>query len=361
MNGTRSKAVVAAALLLLGAGAERAAAQQTVEGPRLRANVLEIKLGGRVQTQFNTTTADDVPTSEVLLRRVRLEAEVKVNELVSGKIAPDFAGNRVSLKDAYLKLNFSPGVQLLAGNAYKPFGLLEQTSSNRILPIERGARIRGVDAFDEYALVNGLDYSDRDLGFQVMGEPEGAPLGFAYAAGVFRGPLQGRVGAEDSYQFAARATVRPLEDLQLGLGWSSRDFAIPQVPAGPFDIERGNAFEVDVEYGAFDPGFHLLGEVAVGDGDPFAGGDFLGAQAWLGYRTGAVGLLTAVEPVLRLSYGELDELADTLGSGGTLLTPGLNLYFGGLNRFQINYDAWLPNAEGADSEGALRAQFQLAF
>lgn len=362
MTGTNWHALVGTALAvaaLLGTP-ERASTQQTVEGPAFRANVMEIAIGGRVQTQFNTTTVDGEPPSEIFLRRVRLEANVKVNELVSGKIAPDFAGSRLSLKDAYLKLNFDPALQLLVGQAHRPFGLLEQTSSTRILPIERGADIRGIAGWDEYSLVQGLDYSGRDIGLQVMGEPDAAPLGLAYAAGVFRGPVNGEIGDRESFQIAARATITPAEQITLGAGWSSRHFAVLDAATEALiELDRGHAFEVDLEYGAFAPGVHFLGEVAFGDFDPFDG-RFIGAQGWLGYRTGPLGLLSAVEPLFRASYGDVDGelVADELG--GVLLTPGINFHLGGLNRVMVNYDFWRPNGE-ADPQGSFKAQFQLAF
>ena len=73
--------------------------------------------------------------------------------------------------------------------------------------------------------------------------PDGAPMGLGWAAGVFRGPLHGDVGAQDSYQFAARVTARPLDALRVGAGWSSRDFVtgIGETPAldlGPFSPQR---------------------------------------------------------------------------------------------------------------------------
>ena len=357
---TKAAAVGVGLLVLL--GSTPAAAQQTVEGPRFRANVAEIEIGGRVQTQFNTTTADDEPTGEFLLRRVRLEAKVKVNDLVSGKIQPDFAGDRFSLKDAYLKLTFAPGLQVLAGKAHRPFGLLEQTSSTRMMPIERGARIRGVAALDEYELVNSLRYSDRDIGVQLMGEPEGAPLGFAYAAGVFGGPLQGRVGEEDGYQFAARAAIRPTEQLTLGAGVSNRAFGRSLGELG-YEMERGTALEIDLEYGRFDPGFHVLGELSYGDFDPFLGDSFLGAQAWLGYRTQPLGPVVAgLEPAFRISYGAVDSALPAVDAlGGTLWTPGLSVWFGGLNRLQVNYDVWTPALDAADAQGSFKAQMQMAF
>ncbi len=352
-------------LAFLAAVPQVARAQEAeTEAPRPRRIVEEIRVGGRVQTQFNTTTVDGEPDSELYIRRARLELAVKVNDFLSGALQPEVAGNRLQFKDAYVKLSFSPGLQLLAGKAYKPFSLLEQTSSKRILPVERGADIRGISPLDEYEIIHGLEYSDRDVGLQLMGTPKGAPLGFSYAAGVFRGPLDRSDGGGESYQFAARGTVRPAEKLRLGVGWSSRDFAPDSSEeGGSLDLERGNAFEVDVEYGAFEPGFHLLGEVAFGDYDPFTDRRFVGAQTWLGYRTRPLSrIVTGLEPVVRASWGSVDRHPGVdLGSmnDGTLLTPGVNIYFGPLNRVMVNYDFW--RSRGGGSQGSFKVQVQTAF
>jgi hypothetical protein len=335
-------------------------AQEKDPGPQLRFSALELSLGGRVQAQLNTTSVDGEPPSQLLLRRVRLELGVVLNEVVSGTIQPDFAGDEVSLKDAYLKLDFNSGLQVLTGNAYRPFGLLEQTSSKRILPIERGLRVRGLSAGEQNALASSLGYGNRDIGIQLQGAPEGAPSGFAYRAGVFRGPLHGEVGAQDSYQFAARVTLRPRSGLGVGAGWSTRDFV---AGAGDTpDLERGNAFEIDVEWGSFGPGVHLLAELSAGDLDPSTDATFRGAQAWLAYRTGALTrTVTALEPVLRLSHTSTDAPDGTeVVPGGTLFTPGINLYLGPLNRVMLNYDAWF-GAEGSPDARSFKAMFQLAF
>ena len=350
-----------AALLCAASPAVPAGAQQAGGEGRVKLNGAEVSVGGRVQTQFNTTTVETEPAGEWLLRRARLEATVRVNDLVSGKVQSELAGDRVSVKDAYLKLGFSRAVQLLAGKEKIPFSLLELTSSTRMLPIERGLRIRGVQGVDQNALVGGLRYAERDVGLQLMGSPPWAPLRFTYAVGVFGGPLQGAVGHLDTYQLAGRATLQPAERLRLGAGWSGRDFFRPAGGGATAALRRGNAFEVDLEYGAFAPGLHLLAEVSSGDVDPFAGTGFRGAQAWLGYRTGGVSRsLSAVEPIFRASHSEVDEGAPARLAGGTLLTPGLNLYFGGLNRFMVNYDFWLPNGEEG-TQGSFKAMFQLAF
>lgn len=344
-------------LFALGGLACPGAAQDPAPEPVFRVRAAELAIGGLVQAQFNTTTVDSVPVTETLLRRVRLEATVRVNEVVEGRIQPDFAGDRVRLKDAYVRFRFTPGLQLLAGKAYRPFGRIIQTSSTLILPVERGLRIRGVDGFEENNLVEELEYGDRAIGFQVMGAPTGAPLGLAYAVGYFDGPARDRAASETTYQLVGRVTARPLAWLQLGAGVSSRDFVAEPLAEGAAPrLERGTAYEVDFEYGGFEPGWHLIGEVVAGDFDPFAGAEFTGAQGWLAYRTAPLGpTLVHVEPVVRLSYGDVDAPVPD----GVLFTPGVNLYFGGRNRMMFNYDVWRP--DGRDAESSFKAQFQLHF
>lgn len=324
----------------------------------IRVNAAEIQVGGRVQTQFNTTSVEGEPDGEFLMRRVRFETAVRMNRVVNGRLQADFAGDRASVKDAYLKLDFSPAVQLLAGKALRPFGLIQQTSSTRILPIERGLAIRGVDGRDQAEILRTLGYSDRDIGLQVMGAPAGAPLGLGYAAAVTAGPLAGRTGETDSYQYTARATVRPADGVTIGGSWSSRAFA-EETSDDVFELARGNAFEIDAEIGSFAPGLHLIGELAFGDLAPFEDEEFLGAQAWLAYRTGRIDdVLSAIEPIFRASYSRgATEAGDV---GGVLLTPGVNLHLGGLNRVMFNFDHWSPHG-GGDAEGSFKTQFQLAF
>ncbi|MDP9348196.1 MAG: hypothetical protein M3P24_03495, partial [Gemmatimonadota bacterium] len=147
------------------------------------------------------------------------------------------------------------------------------------------------------------------------------------------------------------------ERLRLGAGWSARDFGDTlSAPGGGTTarLERGNAFEVDLEYGAFAPGFHFLGEVAVGDLPPGGEERFAAQQAWLGYRTRPLSAaVSALEPIFRVSLSDVEE-------GGTLLTPGINIYFGPLNRVMLNYDLWRPRGDG-ETEGSFKANFQLAF
>ena len=352
---------VTTALLLAVAAVPAAAQGFSIATPDSSAR---ITFGGRVQTVFNTSSADDVPTAQTELRRVRLEANLLFGKLVQGRIQPEFAGSRVTLKDAYVRLNFDPALQLWAGQAHRPFGAISPASTVRILPIEKGLRIRGVsDAYDEYNLLLNLGYSDRDVGLQLRGEPRNAPLGLTYAAGFFNGPAVADAPGENTWQGVARVTVSPVRNVRLGASWSRRDFVSEGGHEAP-EVEDGQAWAADVELGTDRGGLHVIGEVTRGDFDPLAGAAFVGAQGWIGYRTARVSsTLAAVEPLLRVSYGDPDRDDDTLveAQGGTLVTPGVNLWLGGLNRFAVNWEMWNPEADGAEMVHSFKALFQLAF
>ena len=324
----------------------------------------KITFGGRVQTIFNTTSVDDEPVAQTELRRVRLEATLQLGDFIQGRIQPDFAGSRVSLKDAYVRLNFHPAAQLGAGQAHRPFGVISPASSTRILLIERGVRIRGVEeAFDEYNLIAGLGYSDRDVGLQLRGEPRNAPLGLSYAAGFFNGPAVSLAPEEQTWQAVARVAARPADAVRLGVSWSRIDHVLEDTTDETVLTREGQAWAADVELGSDRGGLHVIAEATVGDFDPFADARFFGAQGWVAYRTGRVSeRISAVEPVLRVSYGDPDadddgELEDA--HGGTLVTPGVNLWLGGLNRFALNWEVWNPRDR--ERVHSVKAMFQLAF
>ncbi|MBB4639419.1 hypothetical protein [Longimicrobium terrae] len=360
MPGTLRRTLFA--LLLATLPATAAAQGITVMGP----DSSRLTFNGRVQTIFNTTSVDGVPQGEMALRRVRLEATLRLSDLVSARIQPEYAGSRVVLKDAFVRLAIHPALNVWAGQAFRPFGAIAQTTSVRIPPIERGVRVRGVsNAYDEYNLIFDLNYSERDVGLQIRGEPKGAPLGLTYAAGWFNGPARAEFPNANTGQVAARIGIAPRRWMRMNVGYSGRDFGQRDTSvAGDVRVLRGAAWEADLELGTDAHGPHALFEAVAGDFDPFAGARFHGAQAWLSYRGGRVShRVSGVEPLLRVSHGDPDtgdDLDDDAGPhGGTLVTPGVNLWLGGLNRVTLNYDVWAPR--GGENAHGLKAMFQLAF
>jgi hypothetical protein len=368
--------------LLIALFAVPTAAQETAEDPDLDGGGRTVTFGGLVQTQFNTSSADGVADdTQLSLRRVRLSANARVSPVVSGRIQAELAnaavGGAAELNEAYVLVQPTPAVGLLVGKGGRPFGIVDATTAATLVPIERGARFRGAEAVGQYRALEALAYAGRSVGVQVLGEVEGLPVGLAYAAGYFTGSTGEEGGDADVRQLAARLQLQPAPGVKVGLAATSRAFAADDAPGlggGPFgeargadpagDTRRGAGYAVDAEVGDYGrPGFHALGEVAVGTLDPFRDLDFRTAQGWVAYRfgtgSGADGLLVAVEPLFRASVADVD---GPLGAAeGLLLTPGLNLYAAENTRLALNLDVFVLADDGRETLVAGRAQAQIAF
>lgn len=348
MTGKLRCAVLSSLILTALSGMKEGVAQGTTEPLRVRANAAEITLSGRVQAQLNTTSVDGLPPTEAILRRLRLGIDFRINDFISGRIHPELSSSQLSLGDAYGQLNFSPAAQLQVGRFQRPFGTIEEQSSLRILPIERGTRIRGVTDAELSGILSALRYGDRDTGIQLRGAPPGAPLGLSYNLALFAGPLQGTSGDQLTHQAIARLTVAPFDGFSIGAGVNHRQFIDPTEGG---DLDGGNAYVINAELGgpAPEPGLHIVAEAATGDYNPVVGEAFKGVQAYTGYRIPGGQRVMVIEPIFRVSYGSVDRVTDTAIRGGTLLTPGLNLYLGGLNRLDAQLRHLEPRS-GQDGE-----------
>lgn len=383
------------------------AAPTLARSQTIDAGPVQVEVTGYAQIQWNTTSVDeddlgfidaadgDIAWSTFETRRIRPTIAVVIDEWIEGKIQPDFALGDLDLEDAYMDFAIDDAFHLTVGQFKKPFSRIELTSSSRILPIERGVRIRGlIDALtfeldpdpipiftdfdgdlipgEEYEMLDELGYLGRDLGLAAHGT-----LGrVGYAVGVFNGDGADQLDDNDGKSVAGRLDFAPIEDrpLVIGAAGSYRELFFDGEFLG-VDIDRqldGFAFEVDAEWGAFRrEGLHALVEGVIGDN--FVGGidddgpillpedaTLLGVQGivtW--FEPTGRDRLEGIEPLLRVSYG--DPSTDRADDAGLLLTPGVNLYFFGRNRIMFNWDVFLPGGEAFDTEHALRAQAQLHY
>jgi len=362
-----------------------AAGAQTLSVDRL-----ELRLTGRTQIQFNTTSVDEadlgdldeeIAASTFETRRVRFGILATWDGWLTAHLEPDFALGSLKLAYAYVNFGFDDAIQLRVGQFKKPFNLFELTSSSKLIAAERGVRIRGLtDAFgdvlgpdlepvlplfdgealvgEEYALLDALGYLGQDMGAAVHGE-----LGrFAYEAGIFNGSGQDRRDTNDAKSFAARVTYRPSAavPLTLGAGASYRETNKGRDDVASDETFGGAVLGLDAEWGAFRrPGLHLMAEIDFGE-NLAIGENLLGAQAILAFhRPVAAGRLEALEPLFRASFG--DPSLDRPDDAGLLLTPGLNLYFSGRNMILIDWDVFLPLSDAFQTEHALRLQSNVYF
>lgn len=357
-------------------GVLSASAQETSPADQAEAQDDRLTFGGLVQTQFNTTSADATDDTQLTLRRVRLGATAEVSPVLTGRIqaelAPAAVGGSAELNEAYVLFRPASAFGVLAGKGGRPFGIVDLTGAGDLVPIERGARFRGANPVAQYKVLEALAYAGRSVGVQVLGDLDG-PLPVTYAAGYFTGALSEEGGDADIRQLAGRVTVAPIDGLALSVAATSRAFsASDPVGLGPDgalgadptgETRRGAAFAVDAEVGSNGaPGFHAVAEVAVGTINPFTDARFRTAQGWVDYRIPLGGaLLTAVQPLVRVSVADVDAPSALAPSDGVLLTPGVNLYGAQGTRLMLNLDVFYPSADGADVLSAFRAQAQVAF
>jgi hypothetical protein len=368
MFGSRS---VAAVLLVCGCASPLVA--QTAPA--------SVVVSGRMQFQWNSTSIDrddagttaPIPATTFEHRRVRLAVDVQLSDWIRGRVEPDFAMGRLGLRNAWVAFDVDDALVIRAGQFKKPFGLIMLTSSERVPLIERGVRIRGLEAAlnhagdaplgnvrgeflvgEHVALLDVQRYQGYDMGLSL----EGRRGRLGWWGGVFNGQGSDTRAENDGLSAAARATWTEDIGLPLTLGgaWSRRSLNWPS--ANGLEARSGDAFAIEAELGAFRRGPWLLAEAVTGDNlattDRFRSGQVM--AAWF-VPTGGQ-RVEGWEPVARVSYGDPDRAIPN--DAGILLTPGVNLYFMARNRLMLNWDVYLPQGEAA-AQHAARAQINLQF
>lgn len=344
----------------------------------LEAGALQVRFTGRLQFQYNTSSVP-AQAGTFEMRRARQAVRLTIDEWINGHLEADFAQGRLALKNAFMELAVSPGLNVRFGQYKMPFGLIQLTSSTEILTIERGLRIRGLDTQladedagtdpvltelagallmgEQQALLDAQGYQGYDMGAEV----HGTAGRLRYAAGVFNGNGADRRAANGAKTVAGRLTYAlGSQDAPLALGGAVSLHDVPAPGGASGETRRGHAIEVDLEYGAFRrPGLHVQAEVSTGE-NLAVEETFQGAQAVATWFTPLSGpRVEGWELVGRASWG--DPSTDRADDAGVLLTPGLNLYFHGRNRMMANWDVFLPQGERFEARHALRLQAQLHY
>lgn len=392
--GLLAAAVMTAAVMTASTIAAPARAQEVT----LDARAVEVDLSGRVQVQAATSSCssfpfgegsactEQAPSVDLFTRRVRLSTTVRINDFLSAKVEPDFGGlDGVSLRDAYGRLTFSDHARVQIGQFKRPFDGFNLISSTRLLTVERDVDIPGVPglaaaSLDEF--VSAFDLGSYDVGAMLSGATDGGRL--AYRAGLFDGE-DGSSGddADGGVQLVGRLTYRlatgelPLS-VSAAAAWSDRAVREPDdQPGTRLGSDHYGDFELFAELGAYEPGPHVQAGLIFGDNprqtpdgaatgsDPLpASRGYAGMYAWQAVGAWRFALpgaehLEAVEPAFRVTRAE--PKTDVAGDGVWGFTPGLNVYFFGRNKLQINWDVATFAGDGTDAASSFKSQFQVHF
>jgi hypothetical protein len=370
------------------------------------AGAVRVDLTGRVQTQLATTSCSEFPFDpgspcteqapgpDLFMRRVRFAATVTIAELerggdtvpfIVGKVEPDFADvDAVVLRDAYGRLNFSDAVRVQIGQFKRPFDGFNLVSSSRLLTVERDLDVAGVPGIRAASLG---EFADRfnlgsyDIGGMVFGEVLGGRIG--YSIGVFNGePSEVNNDRNAAKQFIGRLRYGTrVAGLPLSVEAATAVTDLPfegaeDQPGRPRSGEFYRDHEVFVELGDYEPGPHVQAGVIFGDNplqgrdgeEPALGGesdpDFAPMRAWQivgAYRWAVPGtpFVEGLEPAVRVTRAEPN--GEIEGDEVWGFTPGVNLYFHGRNKLQLNWDLVRFGGDRFDGVDSFKAQFQVYF
>lgn len=384
------------------------AALLSAAAPRLLAQAPNVRVAGRIQSQFSTVGGDStasfeppsVVRSSFEIRRLRIQADVRIGENVTMVIQPSYEMAALRMRDALLRVGLAhtPGssLGLTMGQEKKPFNRYELMSSNNLLSIERGARLRGFSsAVAQNNLLEEDGYIAHDIGVSL--DASFRENRVSAKVGVYNGSGESAADVNNAKSYAARASATLLTDeqqrpvLRLGAALISRDRAVTRTATGasfaPDSSRRSSAFALDAEWGDFRPGLHVLVDFVTGDhlADPafryhtgrnfgnlrpntpdsafttFRSLHLVAGWRWQPDDPDGARLVKIVEPALRVDLTDPDtRRAD---DGGLLLTPVVNVHFSPTTVMRAGVDLYrYRDATGAGgSVRALRVSWQANF
>ena len=382
-----ASAAVMAGLLALGVPAQVEA--QESSDISFKTKALEISVGGRVQLQASTSScstfpiaddsacAEQVPSSDLFLRRARLTFTVKINDKIDFRIQPDFNKiDKVGLKDAWGRFTFSKAFRLKGGHFKRPFDGFVLVSSTQTLTVERELAIRGIDGLlvpNVTSFTTAFDLSDRDIGLEASGSTNNGV--FSYWAGVFTGDSDLKFqDSNTEKQFVGRGQVKlgaGPKDLKIAVAAAATDQGYETVTEGLQGRYHYN-YELFADWGDFTDGPHaqlgfVFGDnpfqnVAGGDIDLASGEDFAKIASWQAivswkFPVGSGDM--AIEPVLRVGWADTNkDISDNEVWG---FTPGVQIFFYKRNKLALNWDIASPTADALRSENSFKARLQFHF
>lgn len=330
-----------------------------------RAQTPNMRVAGRVQTQYRMSGGDSSAVYNTAavnngfeVRRLRIQADVRIGDNITMVLQPSFEMGSLRMRDAFVRVGLTPQLGLAIGQEKSPFQRYELTSSNNLPSIERGVRILGLsgrEGTNDILANNG--YASHDLGAFLDWTAPGNT--YTLRVGVQNGSRESTADVNNAKSFFARATAVVMTNaddqpvLQVGASLAARDRAICATCTGIIvyyadSSKTTTAFGLDLEYGGFRPGWHVIADFATGDNVPtnrrinsgrntgnlvntadsnvvtFRALSLVGAYR-IATRGADTRIVKTVEPALRIDYA--DPNTSVSNDQGILFTPGVNVYF----------------------------------
>lgn len=338
------------------------------------AQVPNIRVSGRLQLQYRLSGGDSSavydPTAvdnQFLVRRLRIQTDVRFGDNMLLVIQPSFEMGSLRMRDAYLRVGLAPRLGLTMGQEKSPFQRYELNSSNNLPSIERGVVISGLSLQQEAMsnLVVGNGYAAHDLGAFLDYATPGDR--FTVKLGIQGGSRESTRDVNNAKSFFGRATSIVLTNaddqpvLQVGASFAARDRAIcnpvqsctsSATTSKTFFADSSKmttAIGLDLEWGGFRPGPHVIADFVIGDNVPvsrrvnaptlntgnlfnsadsnivrFASLHVVGAYRFITGGSDAR-IVKMLEPALRMDLTNAN--TDDSGDSAYLITPTVSVFF----------------------------------
>ena len=373
-----------------------------------RAQTPNVRISGRIQAHFSTSDGDStasynpsaVVNSAFEIRRLRIQADVRIGENVTMVLQPSFEMSALRMRDAWVRVllwrSANAGLGLTVGQEKKPFNRYELTSSNTLPSIERGTRLRG---FSGVAAQNNLleenGYLAQDLG--ASADAYLLQNRVAVKVGLYNGSGESAADVNGAKTAVARAVGTVLQDaearpmLRVGASLINRDRAVTTTAVStafsPDSSRRTGAWGVEAEWGDFRPGFHVIADLAGGTNledaafrysvgrnngnvrpnapdsafSTFRSLHVVASWRWQFADPTGTRLIKIFEPALRVDL--TDPNTDRDNDAGLLITPVLNVHFSQTTLMRAGVDLYrYRDATGATrSVRAFRVAWQANF
>jgi len=320
-----------------------------------------IQVGGRVHAQYAASSVGDAD-NDFFLRRVRLIADITVNDFVTARVQPDFARGKIALQDVYVRLGSSNKFRVWVGQFKRAFDIFELSSSTDLSIIERDARVEGVSECSGVSgicsysrLIEKLKYAERDQGIKI----DGSSGRMSYQLTLTNGTGINVSDENDAKSYSGRLSLAASDKVTFSAQVGVHDYLFPLVDTR---TERGVAWGADLEFGTWRDGAHIQASVIRGDNWKSLDSKqnevtFLTTQIVASYYSEKSGRLAGIEPLLRVSFGDPDTAIGK--NAGTVVTPGLMFYLQGKSKIGANLDIYSPQL--GDTDLSFKVQTYLYF
>lgn len=352
------KAVILAAIILLPVPgiAEDLTMDQKVDRLWKQSDLIRVGVNA-LQLQYASDESKGIPngtgSSTLFIRRAELYAKGSLQENLSYEFVYDLSASTDPVRDAFVDLKMIPMVDIRLGQFRIPFGIETQTSSKKLLFIDR-MLITNPD--NEQTSSKGLTsvksgfVQERDLGLRLSGRPMTEPIGIDYAIAVINGSDKNTTDKNDKKEIVGRLGISLMKGLTIGgSGYFGKSPEKDTTGAFTGENIQRNRMGADLEFRPMEP-LLVRTEYISGKDNTVK---FNGYYALIAYR-----LPINVEPVAR--YEHLDPDTGKSNNGITRTTLGVNYYLVGYTKVQVNYEIRDDKANSKVDNMAL-AQIQISF